>query len=68
MWLYYGGGSVDSGHEQEEPEVDRFVIDERSARRGARDSNKADRGGGEADNRVVSSNVDSEPANNDRGA
>jgi hypothetical protein len=56
-----------TGEEQHEY-ADKAVIDKMNARRGTGDSTKADSGGGNADKRVVSRDVDSGPVNNDRGA
>jgi len=69
---FYGGGSGKKEHNpentKEEPEVDKSVMDKMNARRGTGDSTKADSGGGDADKRVVSKDVDSGPINTDRGA
>jgi hypothetical protein len=69
---YYDGGTSNTGQEpsdsEEETYADKSVIDKMNARRGPGDSTKADSGGGDADKRVVSKDVDSGPVNNDRGA
>jgi hypothetical protein len=72
---FYGGGTggdtgkePESTDEREQEYADKSVIDKMNARRGSGDSTKADSGGGNADKRVVSRDVDSGPVNNDRGA
>jgi hypothetical protein len=75
--IYSGGGAGNTtdarpGQQQEHTDeqhyADKSVMDKMSARRGPGDSTKADSGGGDADKRVVSRDVDSGPVNNDRGA
>jgi hypothetical protein len=73
-----GAGSAgDSKQGEQEPQqqqineqqyADKSVMDKMNARKGPADSTKADSGGGDADKRVGSTDVDSGPVNNDRGA
>lgn len=69
---FYGGGTAKKNQKpknaDEESEVDKSVIDKMNARRGPGDSTEADSGGGDADKRVVSKDVDTGPINTDRGA